>query len=212
MHLEFIYRKNFLNLDLFLHLLEIDLMDMTNKDFNRIYERNYRRSFLFAKSYVHDDLVAEDIAAESLFKYWQICKDSEGEVSEAMLVTILKNKAIDYLRAEMRKQLVLEDMAETAMRNLEIQVTALNACDPDELFTEEIQRIVQDVLKTLPEKTREIFLLGRYENKTVKEIALQVNLSPKTIEYHISQSLKALRIALKDYLPLWLIWFYWYQN
>lgn len=129
-----------------------------------------------------------------------------------MLVTILKNKAIDYLRAEMRKQLALEDMAETAMRNLEIQVTALNACDPDELFAEEIQRIVQDVLKTLPEKTREIFLLSRYENKTVKETALQVNLSPKTVEYHISQSLKALRIALKDYLPLWLIWFYWYQN
>lgn len=212
MHLEFIYRKNFLNLDLFLHLLGIDFTDMSNKDFNRIYERNYRRSFLFAKSYVHDDLVAEDIAAESLFKYWQICKDSEGEVSEAMLVTILKNKAIDYLRAEMRKQLALEDMAETAMRNLEIQVTALNACDPNELFSEEIQRIVQETMNTLPEKTQEIFFLSRYENKTFKEIAEIVNLSPKTVEYHISQSLKALRIALKDYLPLWLIWFYWYQN
>lgn len=212
MHLEFIYRKNFLNLDLFLHLLGIDLMDMTNKDFNRIYERNYRRSFLFAKSYVHDDLVAEDIAAESLFKYWQICKDSEEEVSEAMLVTILKNKAIDYLRAEMRKQLALEDMAETAMRNLEIQVTALNACDPNELFSEEIQRIIQQTLKTLPEQTREIFWLCRYENLSVKEIAEKKNLTPKAVEYHITKSLKVMRIALKDYLPLWLIWFYWYQN
>lgn len=212
MHLEFIYRKNFLNLDLFLHLLGIDLMDMANKDFNRIYERNYRRSFLFAKSYVHDDLVAEDIAAESLFKYWQICKDSEEEVSEAMLVTILKNKAIDYLRAEMRKQLALEDMAETAMRNLEIQVTALNACDPNELFSEEIQRIIQQTLKTLPEQTREIFWLCRYENLSVKEIAEKKNLTPKAVEYHITKSLKVMRIALKDYLPLWLIWFYWYQN
>ena len=47
---------------------------MKDKDFAKVYERNYKRSFLFAKSYVHDDLVAEDIAAESLFKYWQICK------------------------------------------------------------------------------------------------------------------------------------------
>lgn len=185
---------------------------MTNKDFNRIYERNYRRSFLFAKSYVHDDLVAEDIAAESLFKYWQICKDSEEEVSEAMLVTILKNKAIDYLRAEMRKQLVLEDMAETAMRNLEIQVSALEACDPNELFSEEIQRIIQQTLKRLPEQTREIFWLSRYENLSVKEIAERQKLTPKAVEYHITKSLKALRITLKDYLPLWLIWFYWYQN
>ena len=39
---------------------------MKDKDFAKVYERNYKRSFLFAKSYVHDDLVAEDIAAESL--------------------------------------------------------------------------------------------------------------------------------------------------
>lgn len=201
-----------MNLNLFLHLLGIDFTDMSNKDFNRVYERNYRRSFLFAKSYVHDDLVAEDIAAESLFKYWQICKDSEEEVSEAMLVTILKNKAIDYLRAEMRKQLALEDMAETAMRNLEIQVSALEACDPNELFSEEIQRIIQQTLKRLPEQTREIFWLSRYENLSVKEIAERQKLTPKAVEYHITKSLKVLRLALKDYLPLWLIWFYWYQN
>lgn len=185
---------------------------MKDKDFAKVYERNYKRSFLFAKSYVHDDLVAEDIAAESLFKYWQVCKDSEENVSEAMLVTILRNRAIDHLRAEMHRQIALESMAETAVRNLEIQVSALEACDPNELFSEEIQRIVQETLKTLPEKTQEIFFLSRYENKTLKEIATIVNLSPKTVEYHISQSLKALRIALKDYLPLWLIWFYWYQN
>lgn len=185
---------------------------MKDKDFAKVYERNYKRSFLFAKSYVHDDLVAEDIAAESLFKYWQICKESEENVSEAMLVTILKNRAIDHLRRDARRLVALEDMAEMAVRNLEIQISALEACDPNELFSEEIQRIVQETMNTLPEKTQEIFFLSRYENKTFKEIAEIVNLSPKTVEYHISQALKALRIALKDYLPLWLIWFYWYQN
>lgn len=185
---------------------------MKDKDFAKVYERNYKRSFLFAKSYVHDDLVAEDIAAESLFKYWQICKESEENVSEAMLVTILKNRAIDHLRAEMHKQIALECMAETAMRDLEIQVTALEACDPNELFSEEIQRIIQQTLKTLPEQTREIFWLSRYENLSVKEIAEKKNLTPKAVEYHITKSLKVMRIALKDYLPLWLIWFYWYQN
>lgn len=185
---------------------------MKDKDFAKVYERNYKRSFLFAKSYVHDDLVAEDIAAESLFKYWQICKESEENVSEAMLVTILKNRAIDHLRRDAHRLVALEDMAEMAVRNLEIQISALEACDPNELFSEEIQRVVQETMNTLPEKTQEIFFLSRYENKTFKEIAEIVNLSPKTVEYHISQALKALRIALKDYLPLWLIWFYWYQN
>lgn len=186
---------------------------MKDNDFAKVYERNYKRSFLFAKSYVHDDLVAEDIAAESLFKYWQICKESKENVSEAMLVTILKNRAIDYLRSEMHKQIALENIAETAMRNLEIQITALEACDPNELFSNEIQQIIQQTLKTLPEQTREIFLLSRFENLSVKEIAEKRNLTPKAVEYHITKSLKALRIALKDYLPYWLIGlFYWYQH
>ena len=185
---------------------------MKDKDFAKVYERNYKRSFLFAKSYVHDDLVAEDIAAESLFKYWQICRESEENVSEAMLVTILKNRAIDHLRRDAHRLVALEDMAEMAVRNLEIQISALEACDPNELFSEEIQRIIQQTLKTLPEQTREIFWLSRYENLSVKEIAEKKNLTPKAVEYHITKSLKAMRIALKDYLPLWLIWFYWYQH
>ena len=119
---------------------------MKDKDFAKVYERNYKRSFLFAKSYVHDDLVAEDIAAESLFKYWQICKESEENVSEAMLVTILKNRAIDHLRRDAHRLVALEDMAEMAVRNLEIQISALEACDPNELFSEEIQRIVQETM------------------------------------------------------------------
>ena len=41
------------------------VLKMKGDDFNIIYERNYRRSFLFTKSYVHDDMVAEDIVAES---------------------------------------------------------------------------------------------------------------------------------------------------
>lgn len=71
---------------------------MKGDDFNIIYERNYRRSFLFTKSYVHDDMVAEDIVAESLVKYWRLVSAGENEITEALLLTILKNKALNYLR------------------------------------------------------------------------------------------------------------------
>ncbi len=181
---------------------------MKEKDFVKVYERNYRRSFLFAKSYVHDDMVAEDIVAESLLKYWQTCKEKEEEVSEALLVTILKNKSIDYLRSEKHKQEALDNMSETAIRNLEIQISSLEACEPDELFSDEIHDIIKNTLKTLPSLTGEIFMLSRYENLSVKEIAEKKHITPKAVEYHITKSLKALRITLKDYLPLLFIGIY----
>ena len=37
---------------------------------------------------------------------------------------------------------------------------------------------------------------------TNREIAMELGISEKTVEYHISKALKVLRVALKDYLPL----------
>lgn len=44
--------------------------------------------------------------------------------------------------------------------------------------------------------------MSQYGDKSNKEIAQELGLSTKSIEYHITKSLKALRVALKDYLPL----------
>ena len=40
-----------------------------------------------------------------------------------------------------------------------------------------------------------------------KEIAEKLNVSPQTVNYRIGQALKLLRIALKDYLPLFILYF-----
>lgn len=178
---------------------------MDDRDFNEVYERNYRRSFLFAKSFVHDDWVAEDIAVESLFKYWQYCKESAEQVSESVLLAILKNASIDHLRKERNRYAVLETMEKAALaRDVEIQLSSLEACDPNEVFAAEIRQIVRETLEQLPDQTRRIFIMSRFDNKSVKEIAEEWRISPKTVEYHITKSLKTLRVNLKDYLPLFL--------
>lgn len=173
-----------------------------NKDFNIIYERNYRRSFLFTKSYVHDDMVAEDIATEALVKYWKLVMSNESEVSEALLLTILKNKALDYLRHEAIHQAAIENLMELGNRELSIRISTLEACDPEEIFSAEIREIIDRTLQTLPEQMRKVFEMSRYDNKAIKDIAEETGLTVKGVEYHITKSLKVLRVSLKDYLPL----------
>ena len=51
-------------------------------------------------------------------------------------------------------------------------------------------------------QTRSVFLLSRYDGMSNKDIAVQLGIAPKTVEYHISKALKLLRQQLKDYLPL----------
>ena len=69
-------------------------------DFKDIYEHCYLRSFLFVKSYVHDKMVAEDIVAETLVKYWLLLSSGEKEASESLLITMLKNKSLDHIKHE----------------------------------------------------------------------------------------------------------------
>ena len=61
---------------------------------------------------------------------------------------------------------------------------------------------LREALDKLPIACREAFEMSRFENKTVKEIAIETNLTVKGVEYHITKTLKVLRINLKDYLPL----------
>ena len=124
--------------------------DKIGNTFSDIYAFYYKKSFFFAKSYVHDDLAAE----------------------------------------------------------LSTRISTLEACNPDEIFSEEVESIVRETLDLLPEQTRRIFLLSRFENKSNKEIAEEMKISIKGVEYHISKALKVLRVSLKDYLPLFYFYFY----
>lgn len=188
---------------------DIPMSNVIVNSFNEIYTSYYKKSFFFAKSYVHDDLAAEDIASESLIKLWEKLKTEKIDYIEPLLLTILKNKALDYLKHEEVKRTAFESMADWHQQELSIRISTLESCDPNEIFSDEVESIIRETLKLLPEQTRQIFLLSRFENKSNKEIAEQMGISIKGVEYHISKALKALRITLKDYLPLFYFFFYY---
>ena len=87
---------------------------------------------------------------------------------------------------------------------LSVRISSLEACNPDKIFMEDIGRIVEETLSQLPQQTRVIFQMSRNEGKSNMEIASEISISEKTVEYHITKSLKALRLSLKDYLPIFL--------
>ena len=176
-------------------------------DFQELYDHWYRRSFTFAKAYVQDEMVAEDLVSESLVKLWKMMLEKEIEYPQALLLTLLKNKALDYLRRETMRQTIEEELAEAYQRELSIRISTLEACNPEDLFSNEIKEIIQHTLDSLPEQTRRIFEMSRFDGLPVKEIAIQQGVTPKAVEYHITRSLKALRSNLKDYLPLLLFLF-----
>jgi RNA polymerase sigma-70 factor (ECF subfamily) len=177
--------------------------------FTDFYSAHYRRIFLFAKSYVHDTREAEDIAAEALISLWEASRKHEIEHPLTFLFGVVKNKAIDYLRREMTRREAMEAISEIGIRELNTRISTLEACDPERIYSQEMMEIVETTLKTLPVKTRAIFRMSRFDNLPKNVIAAKLNLSPKSVEYHISKALAALRISLKDYMPLFYFMFFY---
>lgn len=77
--------------------------------------------------------------------------------------------------------------------------------DTDFYQLEELQKKIREAVDALPPTYREAFVMHRFDNKSYKEIAEILQVSPKTVDYRIQQALKQLRITLKDYLPLILL-------
>ncbi len=180
-------------------------MFMAEIDFDIIYKSSYRKSFLFVKSYIHDDMASEDIAMESLYKYWKILRENRKEVSEKYLVSILKNSAISYLRRQSAHRNAMDAISESYRKDLELRLNSITSCDPEILFSDEIRKIYRKTMESLPAKTAMIFEMRKNDRLPVKQIARITGISEKTVEYHITKAIKALRSGLSEYLPAFIV-------
>ncbi len=183
------------------------MVDQGVLSFSTLYTDYFRKSFLFAKSYVHDEVAAEDIASEVLLKMWTILKEEQTEFSKLHLLTMLKNRSLDYLRHQLVVSEAMHQLTALQQRELEFRLSTLEACDPKEILSVEVERIMQQTLASLPRQTRRIFEMSRFDNKSNKEIANELGVSVKAVEYHITKTLKVLRVTLKDYLPCYYLLF-----
>lgn len=172
------------------------------EEFNNIFIKHYEKAYRFARLYVRNDQVAEDIATESLVKLWETMKKETVGKPLAMLLTILKHKSLDHLKKQISIEEAFEAMAVWQQQELSIRISTLEACNPNDIFSEEIQNILTRTLEELPSQTRRVFMMSRFEQKSGKEIAEELGMTVKGVDYHIAKALKALRISLKDYLPL----------
>lgn len=170
--------------------------------FNRIYSDYQNRYIRFASSYIYNKEDAEDIVAESLIYYWEN-REKLQDIKNVPLyiLVIIKNKCLAYLQRQRTWNNIAENMLSNKEWELQTRISSLEECNPKDLFSEEIQDLIKKTLDQLPSKTSQIFIMNRYEGKNYQTIAQEMGLSVKSVEYHISNALEALRKNLKDYLP-----------
>lgn len=141
--------------------------------------------------YLKNEAAAEDITTEVLVKVWQNKRSITNPATfENYLFTIARHRLIKAWYKKMDGLLGLDAAGELS--------DSTGANDP--VLYKELVQHYQESLSKLPEQRRRIFLLHREQNLSYREIAEQLNISPKTVENQIAATLKQLRAQLAQYL------------
>ncbi len=152
-----------------------------------LFDEYYEALVKYAFMIVRDRSSAKDIAQESIIKLWAKRDQIKFDRFVSYLYVTAKHTAFNYIRDNQKWM----DLAEAVER----QVAPTSIEDPEAV----IQSILETSISSLPKRCKEIFLLGKVQGLTYKEIAQETGLSIKTIERQMGIALKKLR---EKVLPL----------
>ena len=177
------------------------VMNADNNTFTKLYVNYHSRFVRFANSYIRDLPVAEDITSDAIVYYWENRNRLPDDTNvPAYILTTIKNKCLNHLEHIRMKENALNELQTNAQWDMDMRIMTLSALEPTELYSMEIQDMVNKALRKLPEKTQLIFHKSRFEQLSNREIAASCNMSVKTVEAHITNALKLLHKELNDYL------------
>lgn len=183
--------------------LETILADLANDDkhaFDELYRLYYPKLYVYSKSFLKIDSGIDDILQEVFVKVWMNRKNiKKVETYNAFLYTITKNTLLNEIRSRLKSEEFRTDLFYKSVASEFITQEAVEYND--------IRKQVDQLVLQLPEKRRKIYLMSREEGKPNAEIAAELGISVKTVEDHMTHSLRFLKDRLRS-LGLVFVLFY----
>ncbi|MEL7588011.1 MAG: RNA polymerase sigma-70 factor [Prolixibacteraceae bacterium] len=157
--------------------------------FDNLFKRYAQSIFAFVFSISKDAFTAEEVTQTIFVKIWEKRMQIEEHFSfKAFLFRITYNETISYLRKEKAEK-----------KRIELFTSSKSyASNETEYFVEfkSQESAARAIIDNFPERRRQIFKLSREQGLTNKEIAIQMQISVKTVENQMNSALKELREKL----------------
>ena len=182
---------------------DIELVERLQKGdveaFDLLYDKYSGKLYAFGLKYLRSTAEAEELVQSVFLKLWENYKNLKKESSfKSYLFTIAYNDICKLFRKRNYRQKFISD---TLYENSQSSTEMEDGTDYKSVLEQ-----VQQIVNKLPERQKTIYLKSRQEGKSTKEIAEEVGLSPGTVDNYISESLKFIRIRLRnENLPILLL-------
>ncbi len=140
------------------------------------------RSFAYYKT--GDAMLAEDIVQDTFMKLWD---KRNSKFHDDTLKAYIYKIADNIIKNHYKHRMVVY--------NFILNSTPVVSSDPADhrLEQAEFNKLLNETLASVPEKSRVVFLMNRIEKLTYAEIAVRMGLSAKSIEKRMSDALAIIR-------------------
>lgn len=185
--------------------LSIGLRNRDPEVYKDLFFQYHGRLVLFAFKFTGDMESARDIVQDTFMTLWEKADSLTIEVSpKAYLFQAVRNRSLNYSRHMNTGQAVHEKL--TARIDREERRVYSDFNNPFHSLLElELGQKIREVVDSMPDKYREVFILSRHNNLRNREIAEKKGISVKMVEKYLSKAMRVLRSELAEYMSLLLI-------
>ena len=145
--------------------------------FARSYEEYYQRMLGFVASRINSQEDAENLTQDIWLRLLEYDKPIAEETILSLLYTVASNLVNDYLRRLYRSRVVADELRDFA-------------CEADwsgesAVMARDLEQLEKNRVECLPPQRRIIYIMSRYDDKSVDDIANELSLSFRTVENHL---------------------------
>ena len=163
--------------------------------FSELYVRYKDKLYYICLHLLKSKEEANDIVQEIFIRLWESRSFINPELSfSSFLYTMARNRILNYFRDI--------DIDEKVKQILSAQkITEEEAIDSKIIYTE-YQMILQNAISQLPPQRQKIFNMSRIESMSHKEIAAELGISVNTVQEHISEALKFIKVYFSKHADI----------
>lgn len=160
--------------------------------FDLLYRKYNKKLYKFGLSILKSTEESENLIQDVFLNLWENRRKVEKDASiKSYLFTIAYNSAITIIRKKSRES----EFVEYLMSLQKIYEEPVNM----ELEYNELTNKLDEIIKALPQRQKEVYLLHRIECLKYNEIAERMHISVNTVENHMSHALRTIREKLGNY-------------
>jgi RNA polymerase sigma-70 factor (ECF subfamily) len=164
--------------------------------FREVFAEYHEKLFFYMLSKTKSAYLSEEAVQLTFMKLWQYKASLNQEISlSTQLFRIARTTLIDLLRSKEYNNRIIVQM------NPAHQQCLYNNVD-ERIDESELKEKLWKGVQQMPPMRRKIFELSRYSGLSYKEIAIELSLSVKTVEHHISRALKQLQHIIPILAPI----------